>query len=452
MSDTDGNEAASAATRNRSSSLRRALTVLDYVADYPDPAGASLTDIAQGLGLHKSTLLRLLTPLTDNGLVLRDAERARYRLGSHAAYLGGAYLDRLDLREVARGTLARLAERTGHTARLTLREADETVLVDAVEGSGPMPLRPRLGARRPLYDGAAGWALLARVDDGEVARVRQTVRTAARNDSAAENAVGDAAEEAAERLRTAVTAARRNGFALEEDGRAGPVVLGVDAAVLDHAGTPIAAVGLSGPVPGGASGASASALGAAVRAAAREVSHALGDRAGTAGGTGGPRATPPAPGSSGAGDPHRSGPTGPPARGPHRTRKGDTPMDRRQVISTQAAPQPVGAYSQAIVAGGFLHTAGLGPHDPVSGRVEGTSIAEQTEQTMRNLASVLDAHGLDFSDVVRATVHLQHLDRDFDDFNTAYELHLTPPYPVRTTVGADLANVLLEIDMTAVLR
>ncbi|UNT01378.1 RidA family protein [Streptomyces tubbatahanensis] len=127
-------------------------------------------------------------------------------------------------------------------------------------------------------------------------------------------------------------------------------------------------------------------------------------------------------------------------------------MDRRHVISTQAAPQPVGAYSQAIVAGGFLHTAGLGPHDPVSGRVRGTSIAEQTEQTMRNLASVLDAHGLDFSDVVRATVHLQHLDRDFDDFNTAYALHLTPPYPVRTTVGADLANVLLEIDMTAVLR
>ena len=127
-------------------------------------------------------------------------------------------------------------------------------------------------------------------------------------------------------------------------------------------------------------------------------------------------------------------------------------MDRRQVISTQAAPQPVGAYSQAIVAGGFLHTSGLGPHDPVTGRVAGTTIREQTEQTMRNLASVLNAHGLDFSDVVRATVHLQYLDRDFDVFNSVYEHHLTAPYPARTTVGADLANVLLEIDMTALLR
>ncbi|WP_369206275.1 Rid family hydrolase [Streptomyces sp. PU-14G] len=444
MSDTDGNEAASAATRNRSSSLRRALTVLDYVADHPDPAGASLTDIAQGLGLHKSTLLRLLTPLTDNGLVLRDAERARYRLGSHAAYLGGVYLERLDLREVARPTLARLAEHTGHTARLTIREADETVLVDAVEGSGPMPLRPRLGARHPLHTGAAGWALLARLGDSEVARARQQAKAAAQNDSAGEEAV--------KRLHAAVTSARRNGFAVEEDGSAGPVVLSVDAVVLDHEGAPIAAVGVSGPVADGASGAPASALGTSVRAAAREVSYALGDRAGTTAGTGGPCAAAREPGSPGAGDAHRTGRPGPPARAPHRTQKGDTPMGRRQVISTQAAPQPVGAYSQAIVAGGFLHTAGLGPHDPVTGRVEGTSITEQTDQTMRNLASILGAHGLDFSDVVRATVHLQHLDRDFDDFNTAYEHHLTPPYPVRTTVGADLANVLLEIDMTAVLR
>ncbi|EFL29339.1 IclR family transcriptional regulator [Streptomyces himastatinicus ATCC 53653] len=153
MTDTGGNEDRSTAARNRSSSLRRALTVLDFIADHPDPAGASLGDIARGLGLHKSTLLRLLAPLTDNGLVLRDTERARYRLGSHAAYLGGAYLDRLDLREVARNTLTSLAEQTGHTARLSIRETGETVLVDAVEGSGPMPVRLRLGARSPLHTG-----------------------------------------------------------------------------------------------------------------------------------------------------------------------------------------------------------------------------------------------------------------------------------------------------------
>lgn len=445
MTDTGGNDLQSTAARNRSSSLRRALTVLDYIADHPDPAGVSLKDIARGLGLHKSTLLRLLAPLTDNGLVLRDAERARYRLGSHAAYLGGAYLERLDLREVARGTLVNLAGQTGHTARLSIREADETVLVDAVEGSGPMPVRPRLGARHPLHTGTAGWALLARLDDAEVARAEKAARLAAASDPAS----GVAAKE----LHAAVNAVRRHGFAVE-DGTAGSGMLSVDAPVSNHDHAPVAAIGLSGAMAGGAQSVSVSSLGALVREAAREISRALGARAGRAGA---------ADGGAHLETHGRAGHPGSVAvlngssrRSPEPTSqypaKEATHVDRRQVISTPAAPQPVGAYSQAIAAGGFLYTSGLGPHDPVTGRVAGRTIKEQTEQTMRNLASVLNAHGLDFSDVVRATVHLQHLNRDFDNFNSVYERHLTPPYPVRTTVGADLANVLLEIDMTAVLR
>lgn len=441
MADADGNGTQGAAGRNRSSSLRRALTVLDFIADHPDPAGASLMDIARGLGLHKSTLLRLLAPLTDNGLVLRDAERARYRLGSRAAYLGGVYLERLDLRDAARGVLTGLAERTGHTARLTIREAAETVLVDAVEGGGPMPVRPRLGARRPLHADTAGWALLAGLDEARSVEAEEAARTAAGG--------GESGEAAARRLRAAVTAARRHGFAAQ-DGSAGCGVAGVDAAVTDHAGVPVAAVGLSGPVADARS-ASLTSLGHLVREAGREVSRVLGAGTGRAQGA---AATPRAEHPGGAGRPEGAG-SDAPGRSvphPHRSPKETTAVDRRQVVSTQAAPQPVGAYSQAVAAGGFLHTSGLGPHDPVTGRVAGTSITEQTEQTLRNLAAVLEAHGLGFSDVVRATVHLQHLDRDFDDFNAVYERHLTPPYPARTTVGADLANVLVEIDMTAVLR
>lgn len=417
--------------------------MLDFIADHPDPAGASLGDIARGLGLHKSTLLRLLAPLTDNGLVLRDTERARYRLGSHAAYLGGAYLERLDLREVARNALASLAEQTGHTARLSIRETGETVLVDAVEGSGPMPVRLRLGARSPLHTGTAGWALLAGLDDTELAEAEKAVRQTATS--------GPASEAAAEELRAAVASARRHGFAAD-DKTAGPGVLSVDAPVSDHDHAPVAAIGLLGPAAGGARSASASSLGALVRDAARDVSRALGARTGGSARLGDHSSAGHPGGAAVFEGPGRPGRTSPAMPTPHPSPKEATHVDRRQVISTQAAPQPVGAYSQAIVAGGFLHTSGLGPHDPVTGRVAGTTIREQTEQTMRNLASVLNAHGLDFSDVVRATVHLQYLDRDFDVFNSVYEHHLTAPYPARTTVGADLANVLLEIDMTALLR
>jgi len=123
----------------------------------------------------------------------------------------------------------------------------------------------------------------------------------------------------------------------------------------------------------------------------------------------------------------------------------------RQAVQTDNAPRPAGAYSQGIVANGFLYTAGFGPQDPATGELADT-VEEQTAQVMRNVAAVLAEHGLDFSDVVKATVHLQHLDRDFPGFNAAYESFLTPPFPVRTTVGSNLANILVEIDVVAALR
>jgi 2-iminobutanoate/2-iminopropanoate deaminase len=123
-------------------------------------------------------------------------------------------------------------------------------------------------------------------------------------------------------------------------------------------------------------------------------------------------------------------------------------MSRVQVV-TEGAPTPMGAYSQGIVAGGFLYTAGLGPQDPTTGHPAGDTVEEQTGQVMRNLGAVLGAHGLDFSHVVKATVHLQHLHRDFPGFNATYEQFVVAPYPVRTTVGSDLADILVEIDVVA---
>jgi 2-iminobutanoate/2-iminopropanoate deaminase len=123
----------------------------------------------------------------------------------------------------------------------------------------------------------------------------------------------------------------------------------------------------------------------------------------------------------------------------------------RQEIRTAAAPSPGGAYSQGVRIGRILYTAGLGPHDPVTKRVVGEGIAEQTEQTMKNLAAVLAAAGASFDDVVKTTVHLQDVERDFAEFNRVYQSFLRPPYPARTTVGSRLMGILVEIDMMAVL-
>nr|WTB36322.1 Rid family hydrolase [Streptomyces sp. NBC_00830] len=124
----------------------------------------------------------------------------------------------------------------------------------------------------------------------------------------------------------------------------------------------------------------------------------------------------------------------------------------REEICTSDAPVPGGAYSQAIVANGFLYTAGTGPHDPTTGEVIGDTITQQTQQVLRNLSALLAARGLDFSDVVKVSTHLADLHRDYEAYNAVYERTLPRPYPVRTTVGSTLDRKLVEIDMVAVLR
>jgi 2-iminobutanoate/2-iminopropanoate deaminase len=124
-------------------------------------------------------------------------------------------------------------------------------------------------------------------------------------------------------------------------------------------------------------------------------------------------------------------------------------MGGKQEIRTVEGAAPVGAYSQGLVVGDFVYTSGMGPLDPETGDIVDGDVAAQTHRTMRNLGAVLEAHGLGFDDVVKATVHLQNLKEDFAAYNEVYKSYFTQPYPVRTTVGSDLMDILVEIDFVA---
>ena len=123
----------------------------------------------------------------------------------------------------------------------------------------------------------------------------------------------------------------------------------------------------------------------------------------------------------------------------------------KEAVMIQNAPKPAGPYSHGVAAAGLLFTAGFGPQDPATGQVVPGGVYEQTQQVLRNVRSVLEAKGVSFDDVVKVTAHLQHLNRDFAEYNRAYAEFFTEPYPVRTTVGSDLADILVEIDVVAVL-
>ena len=119
----------------------------------------------------------------------------------------------------------------------------------------------------------------------------------------------------------------------------------------------------------------------------------------------------------------------------------------KQAVRTDNAPQPAGPYSQGIVSGDLFYTAGFGPQDPATGQIS-DDVAEQTRQVLRNFAAVLAERGVGLDDVLKTTVHLADL-ADFAAFNEAYQEFFTQPYPVRTTVGSQLAGILVEIDVVA---
>ncbi|PWH07433.1 reactive intermediate/imine deaminase [Brachybacterium endophyticum] len=121
---------------------------------------------------------------------------------------------------------------------------------------------------------------------------------------------------------------------------------------------------------------------------------------------------------------------------------------QKTAITTEKAPKPAGPYSQGIVSGDLLFTAGFGPQDRANDNAVAESVGEQTRQVLRNVQAVLAEHGVGLDAVLKTTVHLADL-ADFAEFNEAYAEFFTEPYPVRTTVGSQLANILVEIDVVA---
>ncbi len=119
-------------------------------------------------------------------------------------------------------------------------------------------------------------------------------------------------------------------------------------------------------------------------------------------------------------------------------------------IQTKDAPSAIGPYSQGVVAGGFLFTAGQIALDPATGEVVPGDVAAQATRVLQNLSAVLSAAGASWRDVVKTTVFLEDMS-DFAKVNEVYSAALGNARPARTTVAvAGLPRgVRVEIDAIA---
>jgi DNA-binding IclR family transcriptional regulator len=201
-----------------------------------ESAGMSTTEIARIADLPRPTAHRLLTALSDEGLVDRDTATGRWSLGPELYLLGAGAAHRYDITDRSRDVIDRLARQTGESAFLSARRGDETVCVFSQEGS--FPLRSHVlheGIRFPLGVASAGLAILSHLPDRDIddyfARSELESRWQASHSEAS--------------IRERIAATRTTGYAVN------PGLLvegswGLGAAVFDRDGRPAWALSLTG--------------------------------------------------------------------------------------------------------------------------------------------------------------------------------------------------------------
>ena len=122
----------------------------------------------------------------------------------------------------------------------------------------------------------------------------------------------------------------------------------------------------------------------------------------------------------------------------------------RKVISTNAAPQAIGPYSQAIVHNGIAYLSGQIPLDPATGQLVEGGIEEQAVRVLENLGAVLFACGSSYGQVLKTSIFVKDMN-DFAKVNEVYSRYFTVDPPARATVQAAKLprDVMVEIEAIA---
>lgn len=124
-------------------------------------------------------------------------------------------------------------------------------------------------------------------------------------------------------------------------------------------------------------------------------------------------------------------------------------MAIKKVLYTALAPEAVGPYSQAIASNGIIYTSGQIPVNPATGKVEATTIEEQTEQVMENLHIVLAQGGVAFDRVVKTTCFLADMN-DFEAFNRVYAEYFPENPPARSCVEVSTLPMGIKLEIEAI--
>ncbi|AKS38197.1 IclR family transcriptional regulator [Anoxybacillus gonensis] len=140
-------------------SVSRALQIMDILSN--ERHGMGVTEIAKQIGIHKSSVYRLLSTLVEYGYVEQDEETERYKLGYKLLEMSSKLLESIDLRKEAKPYLRELEKLTNEVVHLVVYDQGEVIYIEKLDGNETLRMHSKVGKRAPMHCTAVGKAILA---------------------------------------------------------------------------------------------------------------------------------------------------------------------------------------------------------------------------------------------------------------------------------------------------
>jgi len=213
----------------------RSVNILEELANYED--GLGVTELANRLDIHKSSIHRLLSTLVYRGLVKQDPKTDNYKLGLKLFELGSRIFNDLEIREYARPYLEELVAITDEAVHLVIMDQGEVVYIDKVESSKTIRMNSQIGKRVPVHCSAVGKAMLAYYPQIKVDKIIKEQGLA----KYTENTITDPTE-----FKEHLKQVKEQGYAIDDvEHELG--IRCVAAPIFDYSGEVVSSVSVSGP-------------------------------------------------------------------------------------------------------------------------------------------------------------------------------------------------------------
>lgn len=219
---------------NTVQSVERAIKILEELAGEKD--GLGVTEISRRVGLHKSTVYRMLSTLLNLGYIEQNTVTEKYRLGMKILYLAGEILGRMDIRHEARDLLKELSKKVNEAVHLVVPDGFSAVYIDKLEGNKTIRMYSQIGRRAPLHASAVGKVILAFSDEQFLKEVVK------------QNLEGYTSKTITDRheLMNHLKMVKERGFAIDDEENEEGIRC-VGAPIFDYTGKVIGAISVSGP-------------------------------------------------------------------------------------------------------------------------------------------------------------------------------------------------------------